>query len=949
MLVLCAAGLVQIWRTGRRDIEQAVNRQAELTLEFDLAVREYVAEHVRPFAESQLGSERFVPEVMSTSYVARRVFEKVRENHPDWIIKFSSDNPRNPKNQAGPVEMAIIKKFNRDPSLKRWVEDIRIDGRPYRAHFSARRMTEGCLRCHGDPADAPADLIALYGKEAGFHRRVGDVVALDMAAIPLGPYRAALVRQVILNGAFMVIGIAVFCAVIQAVFCGLVGRRLRRMAAHFKGSVGHERLPANLGSGGGDEIDTIIENYNQLSKRLDQSRRDLERQVQQRTAELSRSEARLRAITVAAQDAIIMIDDCGRVTFWNPAAEVIFGYRSEEIMGRNLHDLLAPETYLEAYRQAFGAFRQTGAGNAIGKTLELEARRKDGRQIHVALSLSGVRIDEQWHAVGIVRDVTEQRRMREALRVNEERLDLAMSVANDGMWDWDLTTNEVYFDSRYYTMAGYEPGEFPGTFEAWATRVHPDDYCHVRAQLDAYLAGEVDKYDVEFRYRRKDGQWMWIRGRGRVVARDEAGRPVRMVGTHADVTDRRRAEERLREANTKLKRALARAKELAREAEAANQAKSEFLANMSHEIRTPMNAIIGFTDLLRTEALSPEQRQYVETIYQGGVNLLAIVDDILDFSKIEAGRLKIEIVDCDLGELLNEIDSLMRPQATSKGLAFDILQCDVLNRTIRTDPTRLRQCLVNLLGNAIKFTEQGHVYLNVSLDTQDDRHFVRFDVEDTGIGIPAEKLESIFDAFAQADTSTTRRFGGTGLGLAITQRLVGLLDGELTVRSEPGRGSVFTIRLPAQFGTEAATPDRYTSAESALNEPPTPRQYAGRVLVVEDNAANQALARLLLERVGVQVDVAADGLQGVEKATTESFDLILMDMQMPVMSGYEATTELRRRGVDVPIVAVTAHALAKDRAKCLEAGCTDYCPKPLSAKALYALLDTYLVAGRVGT
>ncbi|HEV58016.1 MAG TPA: DUF3365 domain-containing protein [Phycisphaerales bacterium] len=792
--------LAHTWVTGHRYINRMLDSQARLALEFDLAVREYVAEHVRPFAEAQVVEGEFLPEGMSTSYAARNVFEKVRRRFPDWIIKFSSDNPRNPINRAGPAELEIIERFNLNPELQRWVQDVQIDGQPYRAHFSARRMTGDCLHCHGDPADAPESLISRYGGKAGFHRPLGQVIALDMAAIPLAPYRQALLRTIGVNGLFMAGALVGLSVLIQAVFNGLVGRRLARMAAHFKGSKGREPLPADLANGSRDEIATLVENFNVLCARLEESHRDLENQVRQRTAELSHSEAHLRAITESAQDAIITIDNLGAVTFWNPAAEAIFGYTAGEVLGENLHGLLAPHRYLEPHRKAFSVFQKTGHGAAVGKTLELEARHKDGHEICVALSLSAVRIAEEWHAVGIVRDITEKKR----------------------------------------------------------------------------------------------------------------------------------AEEQIIEAKNA--------------AEEANRAKSEFLANMSHEIRTPMNAIIGFADLLRTEPLTDEQRQYIETIYRSGISLLEIINDILDFSKIEAGRLDVEIVDCDLGEMLEGLDSLLRPQAMQKGLRFEILQCDLLERRIRTDPTRLRQCLVNLLGNAIKFTEQGHVYLNIGLETLDEgQTFVRFDVEDTGIGIAPEHMERLFDAFAQADMSTTRRFGGTGLGLAITHRLTELLGGRLSVSSQPGRGSVFTIRLPLEPTEQnAGALDRYAMAEATLAAPPARRRFTGRVLVVEDNVANQTLARLLLERVGLEVELAGNGQEGVDKTSGSSFDLVLMDMQMPLMNGYAATTELRRRGLTVPIIAVTAHALKDDRNKCLQAGCTAYLPKPLTAKMLYDLIEQYL-------
>jgi len=798
MVAFCLLGLTRTWVTGHRHINQMLDSQARLALEFDLAVREYVAEHVRPFAEAQVAEGEFLPEVMSTSYVARHVFEKVRRRFPDWIIKFSSDNPRNPINRAGPAELTIIDRFNLNPDLERWVQDIQIDGQPYRAHFSARRMTSDCLHCHGEPADAPESLISRYGGQAGFHRPLGQVIALDMAAIPLAPYRQALLRTIGVNGLLMAGALVGLSGLIQGVFNGLVGRRLARMAAHFKESKGHEPLPSDLANGSRDEIATLVENFNVLCARLEESHRDLENQVRQRTAELRRSEENVRQLIENLPVGVYRNTPgpAGRFIMANPAQARMFGFDSvEEFLTVRVADLYADP----AERQAFSD-RLAAEGRVEGA--ELRLRKRDGTPILVAIT---------------------------------------------------------------------------------ATAIH-----------------------------------------------DDQGRISHFEGIIEDITQKKKAEQKIIEAKNA--------------AEEANRAKSEVLANMSHEIRTPMNAIIGFADLLRTEPLTDEQRQYIETIYQSGMSLLEIINDILDFSKIEAGRLDVEIVDCDLGELLEGLDSLLRPQATQKGLRFEILQCDLLERRIRTDPTRLRQCLVNLLGNAIKFTEQGHVYLNIGLETLDEgRTFVRFDVEDTGIGIAPEHIGRLFDAFAQADMSTTRRFGGTGLGLAITHRLTGLLSGRLSVSSEPGRGSVFTIQLPLEPTEQnAGALDRYAMAEATLAAPPARRRFTGRVLVVEDNVANQTLARLLLERVGLEVEIAGNGQEGVDKAAASSFDLVLMDMQMPLMNGYAATTELRGRGLTVPIIAVTAHALKDDRNKCLQAGCTAYLPKPLTAKMLYDLIEQYL-------
>jgi signal transduction histidine kinase/CheY-like chemotaxis protein len=435
-----------------------------------------------------------------------------------------------------------------------------------------------------------------------------------------------------------------------------------------------------------------------------------------------------------------------------------------------------------------------------------------------------------------------------------------------------------------------------------------------------------------------------------------------LIQIQKEMTDRQKAEEELckhrdhleevigertgelKMANQRLQISAERANLLAKQAVQANKAKSEFLANMSHEIRTPMNAILGFGELLCEESLAPEQKKYVDIILSSGKSLLQIINDILDFSKIEAGKLKTEIVDCALVQMLDEIESLFRPMCRQKNLDFDVLYCSELPQMIRTDPVRLRQCLVNLLGNAIKFTEKGHVYLNVGVESIDKKPYIRFDVEDTGIGIPPDKQALIFDPFTQADGSHTRKFGGTGLGLTITKQIVELLHGRISVRSEVGRGSVFTIEMLAGVELDQqSTVNRYEALAQLHKESPAPAAPAsGRILVAEDAKANQTLIQILLQKLGYQVTIVEDGQQAVDRLRSETYDLILMDMQMPVMNGYEATREIKTMGISTPVVAVTAHAMKGDEQKCLDAGCDGYLTKPIDKNKLAETLRKYI-------
>jgi PAS domain S-box-containing protein len=405
----------------------------------------------------------------------------------------------------------------------------------------------------------------------------------------------------------------------------------------------------------------------------------------------------------------------------------------------------------------------------------------------------------------------------------------------------------------------------------------------------------------------------------------------------------------LEEVNLQLEVSVERANHLAKEAVVADQAKSEFLANMSHEIRTPMNAIIGFSEVLAEEELSDEQKHHVSIIRESGENLLKLINDILDFSKIEAGKLDVELVDCSLEQLLAAIESLMRPAATKNGLTFEVLQCTELPTQIHTDPVRLRQCLTNLISNAIKFTKEGHIYVNVSLQEVSDKGrsepYIRFDIEDTGIGISPHKQALIFEEFMQVDGSTTRKYSGTGLGLSITKQLVHLLGGELSLTSEKDKGSVFSLVIPAGIDVKSRPLFNKYDFINKLNEAmdiPEQAQYSGRVLVAEDSLTNQMLVKLLLEKMGLQVTIAEDGKEAVDKALRQPFDLIFMDIQMPNMNGYEATRILRKKGFKTAIVALTAYAMKGDDEKCIDAGCTDYMAKPIDRKQLLQVVCKYL-------
>lgn len=413
--------------------------------------------------------------------------------------------------------------------------------------------------------------------------------------------------------------------------------------------------------------------------------------------------------------------------------------------------------------------------------------------------------------------------------------------------------------------------------------------------------------------------------------KDEHGNVTGVLSIGHDVTERKIYEDNLKQAK--------------QQADAANEAKSNFLANMSHEIRTPMNAIIGFSDLLAEEPLNEDQLDSIDMIRGAGKNLLSIINDILDFSKIEANKLNVECVEFSLEKMLHEFDSIMRPAATKKDIQYEVVQCGSLPKIMKSDPLRLRQCLTNLINNAIKFTEKGHVFCNVSIGERNGQECVIFDVEDTGIGISRDKLESIFEEFNQADNTTTRKYGGTGLGLAITGRLAELMGGSLNVASELGKGSTFTLTIPAGIEIKSVIQtNKYNFVDSLNESKETSRDdsLSGKILAAEDNRSNQVLLEMLIEKLGLEITTVNNGQEAVDTVKQGSFDLVFMDMQMPVMNGFDATKTIRQENSDIPIIALTASAMKGDDYKCIEAGCNAYLSKPIDRAQLVEILRTYL-------
>jgi len=529
----------------------------------------------------------------------------------------------------------------------------------------------------------------------------------------------------------------------------------------------------------------------------------------------------------------------------------------------------------------------------------------------------------------------ERKWIEEKLRESESNYRTIFNEASDAMLVHDVDTGAILdVNRRMCEMFGYDHDE---ALNLTVGQLSFDEPPYTQAEATSWIKKTS-----------KEGRLFWVEvnlKRVNIMGHD------RILAVARDITERKAAEDALLSAktetdhiNTRLKQAVENTRLLANQAHAANVAKSHFLANMSHEIRTPMNAIMGFSDVLLAENPTTEQTEYLQIIKESAQGLLLLINDILDFSRIEAGKLSVEKTPCSVREIMNAVESLMKPQAAEKGLSLAVSYANDLPQEIHTDCNRLRQCLVNLVGNAIKFTEAGHVNVILSPAEQDATEYVRFDVEDSGIGIPEAELDTIFEPFRQADGSNTRLFGGTGLGLSITKQLTEMLDGTLTVQSEQGAGTTFSLFIPTCLQPDAQADEHHTDTPvtSQAGRLPDRRRFSGRVLVAEDVHTNQVLIRLILEQLGLDVTLVEDGNEVIRNALAEDYDLILMDMHMPKMSGEEATKAIRQAGSQTPIIALTADAMIGDREKCIACGCNDYLPKPIDRQQLAEKIARHL-------
>jgi len=546
--------------------------------------------------------------------------------------------------------------------------------------------------------------------------------------------------------------------------------------------------------------------------------------------------------------------------------------------------------------------------------------------------------------IGVVIDISARKKSEEQLRKNvmlEEELSHLQGLLESafaGYWDWNIPKGTEYFSDTFKAMLGYGDEDFPNIPDTWQKLIFSEDLPAVTKIFERHVASHGEEpYYNEVRYRHKNGSTVWVICAGRVVQWAESGEPLRMVGCHIDITQMHQRLDELVEANLR--------------ADTANQAKTAFLANMSHEIRTPLNAIVGLTHILSRKVTDPEQMSFLKQIGGSSQHLLDVISDILDLSKIEAEKLVLESLEFDLDEVATKARTIMNELAQNKGLQLSV-DCSALNYQLRGDPLRFNQALLNYMSNAIKFTDQGFVQVRIfPVSEQVDKVLLKAEVCDSGSGIPPDLIQKLFSAFEQIDNSITRKHGGTGLGLAITKRLAQLMGGQAGAISSVGHGSTFWFTAWLSKGSHKIGTKQLIGSSDDTAEQILRSQYAGtRLLLVEDELINQAVGVILLEAAGFEVTTADNGQDALALAKQQSFALVIMDMQMPVMDGLEATRQIRLLDgwQNVPIIAMTANAFAEDRERCLQAGMNDYLSKPFDPANLCSRLLFWLEKGARG-
>ncbi|MGE8721759.1 PAS domain S-box protein [Leptospira terpstrae] len=629
-------------------------------------------------------------------------------------------------------------------------------------------------------------------------------------------------------------------------------------------------------------------------------------------------------------DAVIVTDLEFHITSWNLAAERIYEFTAKEVLGKSVMEILKTEQNQSTRDKRISELQTKGIWQG-----EVFQYTKNSKRLTILSAVSFLK-DKSGQTIGVIainRDITEEYRIQEELADSEERFRMSFDNAGVGVCILNLDGRFVRANKKLESMLGYDEKELIG--RKTNEFAYEEDKQLFESFREAALSGVKESIIYEKRFFSKDKNILWVEISNTLV-KDRNGKPSYFVVHLNDITGRKNAEFHLLSA--------------IKEAERANQAKSEFVANMSHEIRTPLNGVIGFNELLLTTSLDTDQKEYVRNAISSAHGLLGIINDVLDISKIEAGKLVLNEVTSNLKQIINDSLGVLKWKANEKGIQLKLEEGQNLPEIISVDATRLRQILINLLGNAVKFTEVGGVVLKVNASPKTDQKTkLEFTITDTGIGIPEEHKSHLFQSFWQGESNSTRRYGGTGLGLRITKSLLDLMGGDIEVQSKPGFGTEFKFvieyicidqTVDTQDESEIQTELLANFHQSTLTE------ITPNILVVEDNEMNRELLKRMIHKYipKAHIEEAVDGLEGVRFFRELKPDLVFMDVQMPNMDGLEAATEIRKHpsGAKVPIIALTAGALYEERKKCFDVGMDQFLTKPIDILALNQILFRYL-------
>jgi two-component system sensor histidine kinase/response regulator len=648
--------------------------------------------------------------------------------------------------------------------------------------------------------------------------------------------------------------------------------------------------------------------------------------------EVKKQEQIHRDLLNSMAEGIHGLDKNGICTFVNPAAARMLGYEEEELIGQRLHDLIH-------YKGEDGSLLLESDCNVF-KTIKDQRNRRQCDDWFIRKDGSGFPIEltiapryEHGHFVGALlsyHDITSRKIAEDKLKQSEERLSVAIEGANDGIWDWNITSGEVQFSQLYAEMLGYKQQELIPHVNTWIESVHPDDLGRVQTNLQNYLNGKTQKYEIEFRLKCKDGSWKWILSRGKTIFKNFDIEPTRMTGIHTDISSRKEMEQELQQA-----------KEYA---EKANKAKSEFLSAMSHELRTPLNAIMGFSQLLLSEPKNPlidSQKNSVNHILNGGKHLLSLINEVLELSAIESGKLELSMESISINQTVDDVISLARTLAKQQNIEIQSLTNTEI--FVHADKTKLTQVLLNLISNAIKYNRDGG---SVSIDwfvTKSNR--VQINITDTGIGISFANQQQLFSAFNRLGQELSD-IEGCGIGLVVTKGLVELMGGFIGFESQAGKGSTFWFELPIyiQKNVEIHYDDLSLTQSVETGFFNFGTKEMRHILYVEDNQANSEFMQTYFERIeNVHLHIAETAELGLKKLATHGFDLILMDINLPGVDGITLTKKMKAQqdSQHLPIIAITANAMPQDIEKNNEVF-DAYITKPIDLSILTDALQKHL-------